>query len=100
MSQWKLPLLQKLLQSVMLTIILTNQYQKTGLNLIWLLLREIPRNPITTENTGNNKNNTLPTPIDFDLDGCKTPNTSNMVIIKEEEVKKPTTISSEILQYH
>ena len=44
--------------------------------------------------------NTPPTPIDFELDGCKTPNTSNMVIIKEEEDKQPTTISSEILQYH
>ena len=84
----------------MLTIILTNQYQKTGLNLIWLLLREIPRNPITTENDGNNKDNTLPTPIDFDLNSCTIPNTLNMVIIKEEEVKPLIKIAYGILQYH
>ena len=37
-------------------------------------LSKLPRNPTAAETTGNDTNNPLPTPTDFDLDGHTTPN--------------------------
>ena len=81
----------------MIKIKLTNQSKKTGLNRIWSSLTGIPRNPSTSETTRNDPNNPLPTPTDFDLDGCTTPNDPNKVIIKEDDDKKPTTTDYELL---
>ena len=58
--------------------------KKIWINCIWSSLTRIPHNPSTSESTGNDKNNPLPAPTYFLLDGHETPNSQNIVIVKEE----------------
>ena len=62
-----------------------------------VIINKTSTQPQNIKNSCNYTNSPLPTPTDFDLDGCTTPNDPNKVIIKEEDDKKPTTTDYELL---
>ena len=73
--------------------------KQTGIIRMWSSLMGLPRNPSTSETTGNDTKKTLTTPTEFELDGRTTPNPPKWIIIKDDEDKKPTTPAYAIIQY-